>query len=1011
MSIFQISVLNKYLKNLDEVKLKKARQQFDEFYGDKLRLLNIMRLKEENYQEGFLREIFVDVLGYTINPNTDYNLTTEFKNQTGAKKADGAILKNGKASGVIELKSTKTKDLDKVTEQAFNYKNNQPGCRYVITSNFQKLRFYIDNATEYEEFNLFNLTETDFKILYLLLNKDALLNDLPAKLKEETKFHEEDISKQFYKDYQKFKHAIFNNLVKNNPNYDKLILFKKSQKLLDRFLFIFFAEDTGLVPPNAVSKIIEQWNMFKENDEYFPLYSRFQKFFTHLNSGYTYKVWGEIPAYNGGLFAIDEILDNPDLKIDDEILKDDSLHMSAYDFNTDVDVNILGHIFEHSLNEIEEMESTLSEASSPDSGSKKTSKRKKDGVFYTPKYITKYIVENTIGTLCNEKKQELALLEFDATDGYRKADGKLTAKAKKLFDTLETYRKWLLTLKVLDPACGSGAFLNQALSFFMEEHNWIAERQQEITGDASSIFTDTDKAVLENNIYGVDINEESVEIAKLSLWLRTAQKGRTLSDLSGNIKCGNSLIDDPEVAGEKAFDWNTEFKEIMDKGGFDVVIGNPPYVDMRSIKAEHIKYFKKQFFTASNRVNLFGLFVEKAYSLMKIRSEFGMIIHRNLIRSNEYEKCRELILAKTEINSILSFKNGVFEGVTGEMTVLTFSRKNVINSKKLIDIYNYEINIDSGVSKSLINQNDFNRCLGKRFNVYLTEKKSAVIDKILNDYIHLKDIGFTLQGIIAGDEKKFISTIKRDDNYKPIVRGRNIKRYSYFKPFEYIYYIEGTKVLTRSRKRENFEYDCKILTQHVSGGINAYLDREKLYYMQTINGTIVTDSNYSTEYIVSLLNSRLINFYYDNIFNIGAEFTTAVAIENLDLIPIKIIPRFEQEPFIERVNEILDYNKILYEKSERFIKRIQSNLDIEKISGKLQNFYEYDFKTFLAELKKQKITLSLSQQDEWEEYFDTYKQEINQLQNQINQTDNEIDQMVYELYDLTEEEIKIVENS
>lgn len=161
MSIFQKSVINKYLKTLDIEKVNIAREQFDEFYGDKLRLYNIMQLKEENYQEGFLREVFVDVLGYTINPNTNYNLTTEFKNQVGARKADGAILKEGKATGVIELKSTKTKDLDKVTEQAFNYKNNQPGCRYVITSNFQKLRFYIDNATEYEEFNLFAITKAD----------------------------------------------------------------------------------------------------------------------------------------------------------------------------------------------------------------------------------------------------------------------------------------------------------------------------------------------------------------------------------------------------------------------------------------------------------------------------------------------------------------------------------------------------------------------------------------------------------------------------------------------------------------------------------------------------------------------------------------------------------------------------------------------------------------------------------------------------------------------------------
>jgi hypothetical protein len=147
-------------------------------------------MKEEEYQDGFLRDIFVDVFGYTLKPADNYNLAREFKNQTDGKKADGAILKNDKAIAVIELKSTKTKDLTNITQQAFNYKNNQPECKYIITSNFQKLRFYIDYANEFEEFDLFNLQKKDFQLLYLLLQKDSILADLPLKLKTETKFHE-----------------------------------------------------------------------------------------------------------------------------------------------------------------------------------------------------------------------------------------------------------------------------------------------------------------------------------------------------------------------------------------------------------------------------------------------------------------------------------------------------------------------------------------------------------------------------------------------------------------------------------------------------------------------------------------------------------------------------------------------------------------------------------------------------------------------------------------------------
>ncbi len=488
---------------------------------------------------------------------------------------------------------------------------------YVITSNFQSLRFYVDNATEYEEFNLFQLNKEQFKLLYLLLSQESIFSGLPEKLKQETKFHENEISTQLYADYKHFKDKIFENLVKNNPQYDKLTLFKKSQKLLDRFLFVFFAEDSGLIPPNAVSKIVEQWKDLKELDEYKPLYSRFQKLFSHLDKGHIYKKWGEIPAYNGGLFRNDEILDSSNVKIDDEILEKDSLKLSKYDFNTEVDVNILGHIFEHSLNEIEEITAELH----GEKIDKKKSKRKKDGVFYTPKYITKYIVENTVGTLCNEKKAKLQINNLLIDENYRKKDGKINEKGKKLFKTLHTYKDWLITLKILDPACGSGAFLNQTLTFLITEHKQADDLLAELTGDGIRMF-DTDKAILENNIFGVDINEESVEIAKLSLWLRTAQKGRKLSDLSGNIKCGNSLIDDTEVAGKKAFDWNIEFKEIMDNGGFDVVIGNSPYVQSILNDIEK-KFFSENYPTNSGKTDLYRLFIQKGIDILKKRAKFA----------------------------------------------------------------------------------------------------------------------------------------------------------------------------------------------------------------------------------------------------------------------------------------------------------------------------------------------------------------------------------------------------
>jgi type I restriction-modification system DNA methylase subunit len=1002
MSLFQKSVVNKYLKNIDkQVLLDKWNAYKNHFLNSSVQE-DIRNLKEEQYQGEFLEDLFVKILGYTkpaSSSETKFNLTTEYKNVKDSKKADGAIIFEDKVKAVIELKGTNTTDLGKIEVQAFGYKNNQPDCIYVITSNFEKLRFYIDNAIEHIEFNLFTLTEEEFQLLYLCLGFDNLSQNVGKKIKDESLSEEDVITKKLYKDYSLFKRELHQNLVLLNPDFEPLELFKKSQKLLDRFLFLFFGEDRHLLPPNSVRLILTQWNQLRELDEYSPLYERFKKYFGYLNTGYQ-GVQHNVFAYNGGLFKSDDILDN--IKIDDHLLYKHTLKLSEYDFASEVDVNILGHIFENSLNELDEIKAQL-EGQEID---KSKTKRKKDGVFYTPKYITKYIVENTVGKLCEEKKVALEILEEEYfTDKKRQ---KKTIQG--LVDKLDVYRKWLLELTICDPACGSGAFLNQALEFLIEEHQYIDELQAKLFGDAM-VLSDMENSILENNLFGVDLNEESVEIAKLSLWLRTAQPNRKLNDLNGNIKCGNSLIDDASVAGDKAFNWQQAFPKVYENGGFDVVIGNPPYVDMRNILSTHIVYFKEKYITASNRLNLFGLFVELSYRIMKTKSEYGMIIHRNLIRSNEYDKCRELILNNTELNYILSFKNGVFEGVTGEMTVLIFSKNEKPNLFNDVNILNFETNIDKNIYKSTINQNVFNQCLGKRFNVYLTKDKAGVLEKIIKHTITLDKISYTLQGIIAGDEKKYVSNEKKSEIYKPILRGRDINRYFGETPYEYIYFVEGTKVLTRSRKKENFEFPEKILTQHVSGGINAYLDLDNNYYMQTINGTIITDENYKSRFILSVLNSKLIGFYYDNIFNIGAEFTTAVAIENLDLIPIKITSIEIQIPFIEKADSMLSLNKDLQEQSQKFQRTIQRKFELEELPKKLQDWYNLSYAEFIKELGKKKVKLTLSEEAEWEDYFMQESKKALELKATIHATDKAIDTMVYELYGLTEEEIKIVENS
>lgn len=470
--LFQPTIVKKYLALYDQEVTEKAWEQYSSFFLNEDIQANIHKIKEEQFQEGFLRELFVKVLGYTINPSPNYNLTTELKNEVGSKKADGAILIDNKVVGVIELKDHKTPDLASIEEQAFGYKSKHKDTRLVIISNFEKLRLYIDNAVEYREWDIFHMTEEEFQKLYLCLSWPQVKQNVVLQMKQDSVSNESKITDALYKDYSQFKRDLFSDLLKRNPFHSglewasdekqwQLLLFKKSQKLLDRLLFIFFAEDCGLLPPNSIITIIDWWQELKDNDDYRPFYDQIKKYFGYMNTGFHGKKY-DIFAYNGGLFKPDEVLDS--VTINDEILVQHTRKLSEYDFESDVDVNILGHIFENSLSEIEQITNKINNGETP-----QISKRKSDGVFYTPPFITKYIVENTIGRLCEEKKREIGIVE----DDYLSEQRKQKSTKLHLLEKLTKYREWLLQLTILDPACGSGAFLNAALQYLIAEHKQI----------------------------------------------------------------------------------------------------------------------------------------------------------------------------------------------------------------------------------------------------------------------------------------------------------------------------------------------------------------------------------------------------------------------------------------------------------------------------------------------------------------------------------------------------------
>lgn len=1084
MALFQTSVLKKYLAQQDTNAVDKAYRKYTKFFLNLEIQQNIDKSNEEQIQATFLTELFVNVLDYTINPKPKYNLTTEYKNEKNNRKADGAIITEEKTVAVVELKGTNTKDLESIRRQAFDYKVNHKGCRFVITSNFEKLRFYIDDTTELLDFDLFNLTRDDFGLLYLCLYKDNLLKELPLQIKQDSLIVEEQITKEFYKDYSLFKRELYRDLVKKNgkvlkvalqeetgitDNAEhqsdlerleknvKLTLFKKSQKLIDRFLFIFFAEDRGLLQPNYTIKRLAEWDTIRKLDVDEPLYDRFKKHFNYLDKGRKGDAENkEIFAYNGGLFKPDSILDR--VIIDDDLLYNHTKKLATYDFESQVDVNILGHIFENSLNEIESINAEI-EGGNFD---KQKSKRKKDGVFYTPKYITKYIVENTVGKLCDEKKAELGFKEEEYFKGRGTGRNKRkNSTIQKLVETLDTYRDWLLQITICDPACGSGAFLNQALDFLIKEHQYIDELKTKILGGGLQ-FPDIENTILENNIYGVDLNEESVEIAKLSLWLRTAQPRRKLNDLSSNIKCGNSLIDSKTIAGDKAFNWETAFAKVFANGGFDVVIGNPPYGDYFSEKEKTylLKKYQKSF---SGTIDMYIFFFEIALDLLRTKGRLCFITPNTFVDYAQFSGLRDILKMNNNIEQIINLSK-VFEDAIVDTTIISLQKDKAQSDSFLGDVFKSKL---TSLDDAELSEIPSTNLLSSGYILRANEGFDVL--KFIEKFdVRLADKLKITQGITTGgnpafiNNKDFFLSANISSKYiHKVLKGKTINRYQILFDEEYILYstkstdendqkkieilLDEYKVkLSKKRETRNgkLPWCClhwsrneddfkrpKILIRQTASEIIGVYDDSNHYPIDSIHTMNLIDKGQNEEKILKttlgLLNSNLFKFLYNWKLDEAGKVYPQVKKVNIEWLPLPNYKIDDLEKISDLVSEVQILSADINNYKNKFIRYLMSKFAFQKISVSVENWQDLDFGEFIKELNKaikttNKLrdiegqapiaTLTKTDEFEWLDLFEQNKKKAQDLQSQINALEQQIDAMVYELYGLSDDEIRIVEN-
>ena len=902
---------------------------------------------------------------------------------------------------VVELKDFKYYDLDKKqnrvgdkrtpVEQGFGYAPKFGGnCRWVLISNFNEIRLYDKNdENQYERFYIEDL-EDDFELkrfLYLLSKENILDrkldNLIDLKIKEEEK-----IEREFYTKYKTIRSKIVSQVIEDNRTYNADVLIEKSQKLLDRFLFIAFCEDKNIIPANSYKTMVLSSNENVTKHELFTMLCR------NIDKGNKQK---GINKFNGGLFKYDEILD--DLVLDDVIFTE-LITLADYDFNTDVDENILGRIFEQSISDLEELKNDALGIETD----KKKGKRKKDGVFYTPSRITRGIVEKSIGEYLNDKKLELGFEKLpELTDESIETQRGLSAKAEKHLAFWREYRSKVLNIKVIDPACGSGAFLIAAYDYLKKELDEINDRIADLKGRTQELFDGDEMydASLENEylikcLYGVDLNPESVEISKLSLWLRTLTKDKPLTNLDDNIKSGNSITE---------FDFQEEFSEVFVKGGFDVVIGNPPYVEQKKIKdIKHI--LEEKYDTYNSMADLYCYFYELAIKMLKTGGVMGYITSNSWLNVDYGINTRKLL----NNYYIIEIEDHNGEKIFSDAQVET----NIIILKK-IERKNTDVKIVLTKENKTFyfNQEEF---IEEKGFLFLDNSLEKLRKKLDENGEPLKNWKIKMnRGIVTGLDKAFIiekekydELTKKDRKNKelivPLLRGKNIGRYECdFKDLYLVGTFPAKKInidnypslksyletflpgIQQTGKPNRKKTSNKWFETQDAIAYYEEFEKEKLIWAKmtkTSKFTYDTKGYYipvtgfvmvgeKLKYLLAMLNSKLIEFAFLNLYGgktlgEGLDFR----ISFLEKLPI-LVPTQEQEEYLTNLAD----------------KMLESKEKLSKLNKLLE----------LAVVDKNyEMQLEL-------------KEKIEELNEEILDTDYAIDSYVYDMYGITEEERVLIE--
>jgi hypothetical protein len=707
----------------------------------------------------------------------------------------------------------------------------------------------------------------------------------------------------------------------NNKELDEEEINFAVQQTIDRVIFLRIAEDRSVEPYGNLKDCIKTGNLYQN---LFYLFTRADE------------------KYNSGLFDFHKDKLSSSLAVDNKVIKTiiNELYYPdcPYEFSV-LPIEILGTAYEQFLGKQIKV----------DSGNRikieeKPSVRKAGGVYYTPQYIVDYIIQGTVGKLIEGKNP-----------------------------------KEISKVKIADPACGSGSFLIGAYGYLLNYHkNYYTRNGKVSKGDKRNpltpqgeLVTAEKKRILLNNIYGVDIDLNAVEVTKLSLLLKCLEgeteasiaaqmklfHERVLPTLDGNIKSGNSLIDTDYFDNEldfgdrkrvRPFNWKKAFPEVAMQNGFDAIIGNPPYIQLAMFdwfEEKQKKYLLKKFCSSMGRMNTFGFFIENGINLLTEKGKLGFIIPNTILTQEYYQELRRLILRTTHVDNIVTYEHLAFADAVVETATIILSKEKS-KTKTKISFCNKKLQYED----RFVDEESFRVSYKNQFNVSHNEAETGIktgidtaANKTLGDLVEIN------QAIaLKADRAAYLFDRKSGNNYKTVLDGREINRYQVNWNGKYLKY--DVNAIHSCKREDIFTSREKIFFRRVSSSLIATLDTQQFYALNTLVAVnLKKNIKCDIRYILGVFNSRLMNFYYTKFLKSTKKVFSEIQARQIGQLPFidinfkNLKQKNIHDEIVKNVNLLLKLNEELKnENLQSNIQQIQSGIDYteEKINGLVFSLYK-----------------------------------------------------------------------